>query len=149
MSDCCCPSTANKTKQTCPECGSTCKSVGRPTLYHQVRFPENQALITDSYYFCPAKTCPIAYFSNAGNTISKQHLQSYQAIQNDTLCYCFDITAEQYVAALKDHRAEPIKAFVMQRTQAGDCACEVRNPSGQCCLGHFKRLEIEHNTGIK
>lgn len=67
------------------------------TLYHQVRFPENQALIPDSYYFCPAKTCSIAYFSNAGNIIPKLHLRSYQAIQNDALCYCFDIAAEQYL----------------------------------------------------
>ena len=150
MSDCCCPTnTSAKTKQICPECGATCKSVGMPTLYHQVRFPENQALVTDSYYFCPAKTCSIAYFSNAGNTIPKQHLRSYQAIQNDALCYCFDIDAEQYLSALKAQRAEPIKDFVMQRTKAGECACEIRNPSGQCCLANFKHLENEHNTAVK
>ncbi|CAG0982811.1 hypothetical protein ANRL3_02242 [Anaerolineae bacterium] len=145
MSDCCCPDTSSssKTKQACPECGSTCKSAGMPTLYHQVRFPENQGLITDSYYFCPAKACSLAYFSNAGNTVSKQHLRSYQAIQDDTLCYCFDIAAEQYVSALEGRRADAIKAFVIQRTQAGECACEVRNPSGQCCLANFKHLENE------
>ena len=141
MSDCCWPNTIAKTRQICPECGSTCKSVGMPTLYHQVRFPNNQSLITDSYYFCPAKTCSVGYFSSAGNTIPKQHLRSYQAIQNDALCYCFDIDANQYLLAIKAHRAEPIKEFVMQRTKAGECACEVRNPSGQCCLANFKRLE--------
>ncbi|MDO8845481.1 hypothetical protein [Methylicorpusculum sp.] len=149
MADCCCPNTSTQTKQICPECGSTFKSVGMPTLYHQVRFPENQALIIDNYYFCPAKTCSIAYFSSADNIIPKEHLRSYQAIQNDALCYCFDIGAEQYLSALKDHRAGPIKAFVMQRTQTGECACEIRNPSGQCCLAKFKRLENEHSTVIK
>jgi len=141
MSDCCWPNTIAKTRQICPECGSTCKSVGMPTLYHQVRFPNNQSLITDSYYFCPAKTCSVGYFSSAGNTIPKQHLRSYQAIQNDALCYCFDIDANHYLSAIKAHRAEPIKEFVMQRTKAGECACEIRNPSGQCCLVNFKRLE--------
>jgi hypothetical protein len=113
------------------------------TLYHQVRFPENQSLIADSYYFCPTKTCSIGYFSSASNIIPKQYLRSYQAIQNDVLCYCFDIVAEQYLSALKDHLAEPIKAFVIQRTKAGECGCEIRNPSGQCCLVNFKRLENE------
>lgn len=141
MSDCCCPNSSSKTKQICPECGSTCKSVGMPTLYHQVRFSENQALITDSYYFCPTKTCSIAYFSCSGRTIPKQHLRSYESIQNDVLCYCFDIGVEQYVSALKEHRAKLIKAFVIQRNQAGECACEFRNPSGHCCLADFKRLE--------
>ncbi|MDX8130375.1 hypothetical protein QLH52_23995 [Methylomonas sp. OY6] len=149
MSDCCSPSTLTKTKQNCPECGTSCKSVGILTLYHQVRFPENQSIITDSYYFCPAKTCSVGYFSSTSNTIPKQHLRSYQSIQNDALCYCFDIDAEQYLSALKDHREEPIKAFVVQRTQAGECACEIRNPSGQCCLANFKRLENDHNTDGK
>ncbi len=34
----------------------------------------------------------------------------------------------------------------MQRTKAGECACEIRNPSGQCCLANFKRLENEQHT---
>lgn len=141
MSDCCPdPSTA---KQICPECGSTCKSVSMPTLYHQVRFPENLSLLHDSYYFCPVKTCSIGYISSAGNTIPKQYLRSYQEIQNDTLCYCFNIGVNQYLSALKAQRAEPIKVFVIRRSKAGDCACKIRNPSGQCCLANFKRLENE------
>jgi len=112
-----------------------------PTLYHQVRFPENQTLITDSYFFCPSKTCAVGYFSSAGNLIDKQQLRCYQTIQNDALCYCFDIGTKQYLAALKAHCAEPIKDFVMQRTKVGECACEIRNPSGQCCLANFKYLE--------
>jgi hypothetical protein len=71
------------------------------------------------------------------------HLSSYHAIQNEALCYCFDITAIKYVSALKAQCAEPIKNFVIQRTKTGECACEIKNPSGQCCLAHFKRLEIE------
>lgn len=145
MSDCC----STKTKQICPECGATCKSVDMPTLYHQVRFPENQSIVIDSYYFCAAKICPVGYFSTAGYTVPKLHLRCYQAIQNDALCYCFDINTEQYVSALIVQRAEAIKAFVMQRTQNGECACDIRNPSGQCCLVNFKRLENEYNTDFK
>ena len=141
MSDCCGPNTVAKTQQICPECGYICKSVGMPTLYHQVRFPENQSLITGSYYFCPAKICAVGYFTGADNMIPKAHLRSYQAIQNDMLCYCFDIAANQYLSALKAQRGGPIKDFVRQRTQAGECACKIRNPSGQCCLADFKNLE--------
>lgn len=138
MSDC---SNSSSTKQLCYECGSSCKIVSMSTLYHQVRFPENQSIVTDEYYFCSTKTCLIAYFSNAGNIIPKQYLRSYVSIQNNVLCYCFDIDTEWYVSALKDQRAELIKAFVIQRTQFSECACEIRNPSGQCCLANFKHLE--------
>jgi hypothetical protein len=80
--------------------------------------------------FVRQKHAQLLTFSIAGNTIPKQHFRSYQAIQNDTLCYCFDIDAEQYLSSLNVHRAEPIKAFVIQRTKVGECACEIRNPSG-------------------
>jgi len=111
------------------------------TLFHQVRFPENQAITSDSYYYCPSKQCSVGYFSSNGNTVPKQYLRSYSAIQEDKLCYCFDIDADQYSSALKANRAEPIKDFVIQRTKSGECACEIRNPSGQCCLANFKYLE--------
>lgn len=141
MSDCCRPNTSAKIEQLCPECGSAGKSVAMLTLYHQVRFPENQTLNAGSYHFCPLKTCPVAYFSSGGETVSKQHLRSYPDIQDDMICYCFDINAEDYLSALKANRAEAVKSFVVQRTKARECACEIRNPSGQCCLANFKHFE--------
>ncbi len=138
----CCPSSPSKaTNQACHQCGADCKSVEINTLYHQVRFPENQGIPSDTYYFCPAKDCPTAYFSNSGTSIPKQHLTTYQDIQDDKLCYCFDIDTADYLAALSTNQAEAIKNFVIQRTKSGDCACGLRNPSGQCCLAKFKQLQ--------
>lgn len=145
MSDCCNPTTLAITKQLCPECGFACNSVSMTTLYHQVRFPENQQIQTNNNYnYCSTKTCSVGYFSSTCNTIPKSHLINSRAIQNDVLCYCFDISSLQYVSALKAHCAEPIKNFVIQRTKNKECACEIRNPSGQCCLANFKRLQNEY-----
>ncbi|MEQ1740076.1 MAG: hypothetical protein ABL884_09215 [Methyloglobulus sp.] len=141
MSNCCTGSRTTLSNQSCPLCGKTSKSVEIRTLYHQVKFPENQGIISDSYYFCPSKDCPTAYFSVAGNSIPKRQLTSYQDIQKDKLCYCFDIDTADYLTAINTHRAETIKNFVIQRTKSGECACELRNPSGKCCLAKFKQLE--------
>jgi Zinc binding domain len=141
MSDCCASNPSKATTQACPQCGMSCKNVEIRTLYHQVRFPENLGIILGTYYFCPSRDCPIAYFSIAGNIIPKEHLTTHQDIQNDKLCYCFDIDAADYLTALSTNQAEPIKHFVMLRTKSGECACETRNPSGQCCLARFKQLE--------
>ncbi|MEQ1560432.1 MAG: hypothetical protein ABL933_16040 [Methyloglobulus sp.] len=141
MSDCCSGSHSKPTKQPCPQCGSACKHVEMRTLYHQVQFPENQGVPLDTYYFCSTKECPTGYFSITGNSVPKQHLKMRQEIQKDTLCYCFDIDAADYLTALRINNAEAIKNFVMQRTKSGQCACELRNPSGQCCLTKFKHLE--------
>ncbi|MFA6053003.1 MAG: hypothetical protein WC762_10480 [Methylobacter sp.] len=143
MSNCCSGSSPAATL-ACPQCGTTCKSVEMRTLYHQIRFPENQGIAPDTYYFCPSKDCSIGYFSIAGNRAPKMHLRTYQDIQKDKLCYCFDIDAEPYLSALRANNAAPIMDFVMQRTKSGECACELRNPSGQCCLATFKRLGAEY-----
>jgi hypothetical protein len=152
MSDCCANSSSKTLTQGCPDCGKSCKSVEVHTLYHQVKFPENQAISSGSYYFCSAKDCATAYFSSTGNNIAKQQLTTYQDIQNDKLCYCFDIDSAIYLKALganSDHaEAEAIKDFVIQRTKSGECACELRNPSGQCCLAKFKQLEKQSLIGL-
>jgi hypothetical protein len=49
------------------------------------------------------------------------------------LCYCFDI---HYGEAARD---ASLKRFVIEQTAAGCCSCEVRNPSGRCCLKDFPR----------
>ncbi|MGD0958261.1 MAG: hypothetical protein ABSB19_00490 [Methylomonas sp.] len=140
MSDCC-PKPADKTLQKCPQCGDVCKPVGIRTLYHQVKFPDNQAIGNAAYFFCPAPLCPIGYFSETGNTIRKQDLRIWPEIQRGMLCYCFDIDAEHFLSAAKTGDAISIKEFVRQHTQSGDCACEIKNPSGLCCLAKFKHFE--------
>jgi hypothetical protein len=141
MLNCCSSSSSKITAQACPQCGATCKSVEMRTLYHQVRFPENQEITTDTYYFCSSTDCSIGYFSIAGACVPKLHLRTYQEIQKDKLCYCFDIDADLYLLALRTNNADSIKDFVIQRTKSGECACELRNPSGQCCLAKFKHFE--------
>lgn len=141
MSDCCASNPKKINTQTCPQCNTACKHVAMLTLYHQVKFPENLNIISDDYYFCSAKDCATAYFSMTGNRISKQQLTSHQAILSDKLCYCFDIATADYLTALNTKQAEAIKNFVIERTKSGECACELKNPSGQCCLAKFKLLE--------
>jgi len=112
------------------------------TLYHQVSFPDNQTIAPDSYFYCASKACPVAYFSETGNIITKRKLRTYNDIMGDKLCYCFDIDATQYQSALSGNTADAIRNFVMQKTKSGECACNIRNPNGQCCLASFKSFEL-------
>jgi hypothetical protein len=141
VSDCCSTHTTKAPGKVCPTCGLSCQSVKNKTLYHQVRFPENQTVLEDKYYFCPAKECPVGYFSSADHIFPKLFLRTYQEIRDDKLCYCFDINSEHYLSVLNANNAEAIKSFVMQKTKSGDCACEVKNPSGQCCLAKFSTIQ--------
>ena len=140
MSNCCSGGSISSVL-VCPQCGISCKNISMKTIFHQVRFPEILDIETDSYYYCADKTCSVGYFSQEEKVISKNQLRAFTELKNNKLCYCFDINTEQYLDSLKDGAAETIKNFVIQKTKVGDCACEIRNPSGQCCLANFKQLE--------
>ncbi len=57
------------------------------------------------------------------------------------LCYCFNITENAYIEALKQGKGSVLKDFVVFQTKNNLCNCENLNPFKQCCLKDFKILE--------
>jgi hypothetical protein len=100
----------------------------------------------EKYYYCKNIECDVGYFTLTGNTIRKADLRAYKQISQSWLCYCFGISAASYKAKLTEGKAKPIKTFVVLQTKEHTCACAIRNPSGQCCLADFKRLEKQHES---
>ena len=144
----CCSGSSNSSVQACPQCSELNKKVTMKTIFHQVKFPDILEVETNNYYYCADNNCSVGYFSQQGKTIYKNQLRAFSEAENNKLCYCFDVNTEQYVNSLKDGSAVTIKKFVMQKTKAGDCACEIRNPSGHCCLANFKQLEKVLNVAM-
>ncbi len=140
MSSCCSSNTKSSTK-TCPQCGVEGKSIPFSSVLHQVKFPDVLSVAKDDYFFCSDESCSVGYFAESGATISKPQLRAFEDPSHTRLCYCYDISKAQYCQALKDNTAEQITDFVKEQTKAGACACEIRNPSGQCCLANFKQLK--------
>ena len=62
------------------------------------------------------------------------------------LCYCFNITENAYLEALKLDKGAVLKDFVVFQTKHNYCNCENLNPSAQCCLKAFKQIEILQKT---
>jgi hypothetical protein len=105
-----------------------------------IQFPGNQHIGAGEYWFCANLKCGVGYFS-ASNTITKDKLRAFQQVSDGyetLLCHCFDISRAGYLSALSSEEHEPINSFVIQQTKQGVCACEIRNPSGRCCLVNFK-----------
>ncbi len=138
---CCNENTRKKEHIKCPECREPCINVSIKTLLHQLQFPENLSLDPKQQYaYCPDPLCHAGYFSNT-SVFTKKQLRAFKPETTPMLCYCFDITQPRYLKALSDDTHQPIKEFVTQQTKASLCACEIRNPSGRCCLIDFKRME--------
>lgn len=103
------------------------------------------------YRFCRTVQCPVVYFSSDGRqTFTECELRErvYQKHPNDDevfVCYCFRHTPGTIRAELRVSGVSTTVERINAGITAGQCACEIRNPQGNCCLGNVtttvKRLE--------
>ena len=139
MSDCCSTNTspAKKTRLACPVNNQDYIEVPYRTILYHVKQPWLYEVAEQKYYFCTDPHCDVVYFAEDGTRIKKSELRSKLGIKeqsnNATLCYCFGITRQ---AALDD---KGLKDYVIHKTRASLCSCEILNPSGRCCLKDFPK----------
>jgi hypothetical protein len=55
------------------------------------------------------------------------------------VCYCFQYTAASVRLAQAEGQ-HSIVDDISAGIQAGQCACDLRNPQGSCCLGNVRAL---------
>ena len=133
----------------CPECGKVGKPIQGQTIKALLSVSLRQ-LQVEKYFFCRTQTCPVVYFSADGEqTFSVEEVRErvYQKepeAEDVFICYCFRHTVGKLRAALSKDRIA-IVDDINKGINAGQCACDLRNPQGSCCLGNvrnvIKRLE--------
>ena len=111
-----------------------------------------RAMEDTNYLFCRTQTCRIVYFSAVTETtFSVGHLRErvYQKepeANNISICYCFRHTIGKLRTASSAERAA-ILEDINNGIRDGQCACDLRNPQGSCCLGNvqtmLRRLEAQ------
>lgn len=146
MSDCCSNKSSCDNKKeiksfprkfACPENSKDYIGVSHKTIIHHIKSPWDKELSEEQYYFCDDPECDVVYFGLEGSLINKSELRTAVGVKekdNDALiCYCFGVSK----AAAKQ---EPeIKAYVIEKTKESLCSCDIRNPSGRCCLKDFPK----------
>ena len=147
-------STAAQTNR-CPACGQKGKKVDGLTLKAMLDM-SLLALRDVPYLFCRTPDCLVVYFATDGaQSFTKDQIrvlvhQKESADDNVPACYCFrqspaTIRAE-WLATGQSTVVEEINSGI----QAGQCACEVRNPQGSCCLGNVSQVvkQVEQEINI-
>ena len=66
--------------------------------------------------------------------------QKHPESQNVPVCYCFGHTPSSIRAEWLAIGMSTVVADVTAGIQAGQCACEIRNPQGACCLGNVRKV---------
>ncbi len=136
MSDCYSQHPESSTQRyPCPACGRIGKPVSIKTILHQIKQPWLFKQLNKHYFFCAETVCDVVYFVEDNLLIRTNDLRQSVGLKDQTeqaiLCYCFAIS----VADAKKNPA--LKQFVLDKTENKLCACEIRNPSGKCCLKDF------------
>ncbi len=151
MADCC--STAKDGVCTvpaakpgfCPACGKKGKPVPTLTVKSLVR-DHTRVARSGSYSFCRTPKCDVVYFSDNA-TFRKPDLKVRVGIKETEdpvpVCYCFDYGRADIRRDIEELGSTKIPDEIKEEIQGGFCACEVKNPSGSCCLGDVNRAVQE------
>lgn len=128
-------------EKNCPNCGNRGLAVGIETLKSLLRLSLrllNHSLV---YRFCATKDCDVLYFASDGSifTITDINIPVYQKAPDNPdslVCYCFQHRLRDFSAANGETLLNDIQAGI----EAGQCACELRNPQGNCCLENVRAV---------
>lgn len=129
---------------TCALCGERARKVPRQTVQAMISV-SLRSIKDGDYYFCRTTTCPMVYFSADGSSqfttiqVREQVYQKEPANPNVKVCYCFQHTLGEIQTAPRASQ-DAIIADINAGIQAEQCACDLRNPQGTCCLGNVRRV---------
>jgi hypothetical protein len=133
----------------CPQCGHKGRLVETQTVKAMLAVSLH-AIRSSHYYFCQTVGCPLVYFAGDGvESFGEAELRErvYQKHPNDEdvlICYCFYHTPRS-IRQQWQHGQSSVVETITAGTQTGQCACDIRNPQGTCCLGNVRRF-VEQMT---
>jgi hypothetical protein len=128
----------------CPQCNN----IGKPVQGQTVKALLSVSLreVQDTKYFlCRTQSCPVVYFSADGKqifTLGQVRERVYQKepeAEDVFICYCFRHTVGNLHVASPEERIA-IVDDINTGINTGQCACDLRNPQGSCCLGNVKAM---------
>jgi hypothetical protein len=135
---------ATRLDDQCPQCHQTGKPVQGQTVKSMLAV-SLRAVRDQNYLFCRTWDCPVVYFaadSMETFLVGDVRVRVYQKEPDSDdvpVCYCFGHTLGE-IRAAADELATAIVEDINAGIQAGQCACDLRNPQGSCCLGNVRRL---------
>ncbi len=139
---------------SCPDCSRTGKPVDALTLKALLAVPLTAVRAVD-YLFCPTRDCPVVYYSAdqqqrfREQDVRERVFQKHPSDEDVFACYCFRHTLRGIRHEAATAGQSTVVAAITAGIQAGQCACEIRNPQGTCCLGNVRALvaDLGSSTG--
>lgn len=149
MGNCCegpkceAPEKQAATQGACPRCGMVGRVVGDETVRAMVKPSIATTLLALERRFCRTPTCDVLYYGADGRVVEKNKARVRVGVKETddpvALCYCFNFSRADVRLEVAETGSCGIPARITAEVRAGRCACEVKNPSGACCLGEVNK----------
>jgi CopZ-like zinc binding protein len=127
----------------CAECGTEGRPIDLQTILHHVKHEQLEPVNGKAYRFCSDPNCEIVYFADSGTCFTVNDLRELVTVKTTgdkrPICYCFGFNEGDARKEIELTGGSTIPSIVNRLIKAGMCACEIRNPSGACCLGEVNR----------
>ncbi len=130
---------------TCPSCGQKGKAVDGQTV--KALLAISLAHVThEPYLFCRTGDCPVVYFSADSeqafttDQVRERVYQKEPDAPDVLVCYCFRHTPGSIRDEIEMTGQSTVVEAINAGIRAGQCACDIRNPQGSCCLGNVRAV---------
>lgn len=129
----------------CPVCGKRGKSVGTSTVKSLISISLRTVVEPGRYSFCDNQMCVVVYYHDDGHHFDVHQVrvpvyQKHHHSDEVLVCYCFQHSVQAISRAKQDGTLDLIIEDIKQGIKAGQCACDWRNPQGDCCLGNVIQI---------
>lgn len=137
----------------CPQCGREGQPVDQTTVQALLRTEALGEVRSKEYVFCETPTCPVVYSAADGTQFRKEQVRVRVGLKETEdpvpVCYCFGVTERMIHEEIQGTGRSSASARIRAEVKAGNCRCEVENPSGRCCLGEVIQAEKQATAAIK
>jgi len=103
--------------------------------------------------FCKTPTCDVLYYGDDGRTVSKSEARVRVGAKETEdplhVCYCFGVTRADLRSDVTEHGDSRLLARIKNEIRLGNCDCEIKNPSGACCLGEVSAIVKEEQRRLE
>lgn len=96
-----------------------------------------------NYWLCRDVDCRTVYHGDRGALLDIDDMHVVPGFKvsgpEGLVCYCFMHSRGQIEHELRATGETTVAQRIAAEIKVGNCACEVRNPAGRCCLGEVNQ----------
>lgn len=131
--------------EMCPQCDHKGLSVDNATIKSLISVTLHRVADVD-HRFCAKPDCSVVYFAEDDSETFYTHELRERVYQKEPqaedvlVCYCFFHSLGDIQKSVAEEGKSPIVEDINFGIQQGHCACDWRNPQGNCCLGNVIKV---------